>query len=173
MVLCLVPRASASGDNIYDEYIWLESTSSFELVGSTTVDLSDYYTKTETDSLLNNKQNTLTEGTGITISNNKISNAFTSLDNYTTFTDEALGVQYSFIYKSTSGDYRRGNFQNFVDNLISPTFAKKSDIPTKTSQLTNDSDFVTKNSLLEKKTETWVFTLEDGTEVTKTMVLGA
>lgn len=173
MVLYLVPKTSASGDNIYDEYIWLESTSSFELVGSTTVDLSDYYTKTETDSLLNNKQNTLTEGTGITISNNKISNAFTSLDNYTTFSSEILDIQSSFIYKSTSGSYYRGNFNNFIDNIISPTFAKKSDIPTKTSELTNDSNFVTKNSLLEKKTETWVFTLEDGTEVTKTMVLGA
>ena len=47
MVLYLVPKTSASGDNIYDEYIWLESTSSFELVGSTTVDLSDYATKDE------------------------------------------------------------------------------------------------------------------------------
>ena len=31
---------------------------------------------------------------------------------------------------------------------------------------------ITKNSLLEK-TETWTFTLEDGTEVTKTIILGA
>ena len=55
MVLYLVPKTSASGDNIYDEYIWLESTSSFELVGSTTVDLNDYYSKTETNELLNAK----------------------------------------------------------------------------------------------------------------------
>ena len=47
MVLYLVPKTSASGDNIYDEYIWLESTSSFEIIGSTTVDLSDYATKDE------------------------------------------------------------------------------------------------------------------------------
>lgn len=47
MVLYLVPKTSASGDNIYDEYIWIESTSSFELIGSTTVDLSDYATKDE------------------------------------------------------------------------------------------------------------------------------
>ena len=97
MVLYLVPKTSASGDDIYDEYIWIENTSSFELVGSTTVDLSDYYTKTETNEL----------------------------------------------------------------------------IPTKTSQLTNNSGFVTQDSLLEKTTETWTFTLEDGTETTKTIVLGA
>lgn len=97
MVLYLVPKTSAGGDDIYDEYIWIESTSSFELVGSTTVDLNDYYTKTEINEL----------------------------------------------------------------------------IPTKTSQLTNDSGFVTQNSLLEKTTETWTFTLEDGTTTTKTVVMGA
>ena len=32
---------------------------------------------------------------------------------------------------------------------------------------------VTKNSLLEKTSETWIFTLEDGTKVTKTIILGA
>ena len=173
MVLYLVPKTSVSGDDIYDEYIWIESTSSFELVGSTTVDLSDYYTKTETDSLLNNKQNTLIAGTGITISNNKISNTFTSLDNYTTYSDEVLDLNHSFVYKSPTGGYKRGDFRNFINNMISPTFAKKSDIPTKTSELTNDSGFVTQDSLLGKTTETWTFTLEDGTEVTKTMVLGA
>lgn len=47
MVLYLVPKTSANGDDIHDEYIWLESTASFELVGSTTVDLSDYATKDE------------------------------------------------------------------------------------------------------------------------------
>ena len=32
---------------------------------------------------------------------------------------------------------------------------------------------VTKNSLLEKTSETWIFTLENGTKVTKTIILGA
>ena len=55
MILYLVPKTSASGDDIHDEYIWIESTSSFELVGTTAVDLSDYYTKTETNELLDTK----------------------------------------------------------------------------------------------------------------------
>ena len=143
MVLYLVPKTSASGDNIYDEYIWLENTSSFEIIGSTTVDLSDYYSKSQTDTLLKNKQDKLTEGTGITISNNKISNTFTSLDNYTTYSDEVLNLNHSFVYKSPTGGYKRGDFRNFIKNMISPTFAKKSDIPTKTSQLTNDSNYIT------------------------------
>lgn len=65
MVLYLVPKTSASGDNIYDEYIWIESTSSFELVGSTTVDLSDYATKDELNLKVGNDEfagmNDLTE----------------------------------------------------------------------------------------------------------------
>lgn len=59
MVLYLVPKTSSSGDDIYDEYIWLENTRSFELVGTTTVDLSDYYTKGEITNLLNEKQDNL------------------------------------------------------------------------------------------------------------------
>ena len=65
MVLYLVPKTSASGDNIYDEYIWIESTSSFELIGSTTVDLSDYATKDELNLKVGNDEfagmNDLTE----------------------------------------------------------------------------------------------------------------
>ena len=54
--------------------------------------------------------------------------------------------------------------------------ARKADIPTKTSQLTNDSGFLTEHQSLEdyaKKTdvpsttENWTFTLEDGSTVTK------
>ena len=122
MVLYLVPKTSAGGDDIYDEYIWIESTSSFELVGSTTVDLADYYTKTEID---------------------------------------AKG--YLTSYTETDPVYTADK----------PNIALKSELPTTTSQLTNDSGFVTQDSLLEKTTETWTFTLEDGTTVTKTMVLGA
>ena len=59
MVLYLVPKTSSGGDDIYDEYIWLENTQSFELVGTTTVDLSDYYTKGEITNLLNEKQDNL------------------------------------------------------------------------------------------------------------------
>lgn len=38
----------------------------------------------------------------------------------------------------------QNNLSNLVDNVI-PTLATKSEIPTKTSQLTNDSEFITKN----------------------------
>ena len=40
-VIYLVPN-SGSGSNIYDEYIWLSSSSKFEKIGTTDVDLTDY-----------------------------------------------------------------------------------------------------------------------------------
>lgn len=46
----LVPKTSAEQDNIYDEYVYLNDK--WEHIGSTAVDLSNYYTKTEVDSKL-------------------------------------------------------------------------------------------------------------------------
>ena len=42
-----IPNGSA-GDNSYDEYVWIDSNSNYEKIGSTVVDLSDYATKTGT-----------------------------------------------------------------------------------------------------------------------------
>lgn len=64
-------------------------------------------------------------------------------------------------------------------------YAKKSEIPSKTSQLTNDSNFLTsipseyvtetelsaKGYAVKSGAETWTFELEDGTTVTKKVVL--
>lgn len=78
-----------------------------------------------------------------------------------------------------------------TDNTItlpstSGTLALTSNIPTKTSQLTNDSNFITSTALSGYATtsdvstaissqtkETWTFTLSDGSTVTKSVVLGA
>lgn len=43
-ILYLVPK-SGSGQDVYNEYIW--DGSKFELIGNTSIDLSDYYTKEE------------------------------------------------------------------------------------------------------------------------------
>lgn len=44
----LVPK-TGSGNDVHNEYIWIESKSDYELIGSTDIDLSDYYTKDEAD----------------------------------------------------------------------------------------------------------------------------
>lgn len=65
----LVPNGS-SGSNAYDEYVWLSFSNKYEKIGSTAVDLSNYYTKAETDTKLASKQNTLISGTNIKTINN-------------------------------------------------------------------------------------------------------
>lgn len=49
----LVPKATAETQDVYDEYIYVNNA--WEHIGSTQVDLSNYYTKTETDALLADK----------------------------------------------------------------------------------------------------------------------
>lgn len=53
--LYFVPKTDTEESDMYDEYVWINNH--WELVGTKqiTVDLSDYYTKTETNSLLNGK----------------------------------------------------------------------------------------------------------------------
>lgn len=75
----LVPKESETNDN-YDEYIYISN--SWEHIGSTSVDLTNYYNKTEIDKKLENKvntsdleskQDTLVSGKNIkTINNNSL-----------------------------------------------------------------------------------------------------
>jgi hypothetical protein len=46
MTLYLVPKEGTEKD-IYNEYIWIEQTSSFEFLGTTAVDLTEYVKKTD------------------------------------------------------------------------------------------------------------------------------
>lgn len=71
-VIYLVPKSPAGeSGNIYDEYIY--ANNNWELIGDTDIDLSNYYTSTEVDNLLDDKQDTLTAGNNIAIENGVIS----------------------------------------------------------------------------------------------------
>ena len=183
MTLYLVSKGGESPD-VYDEYIWIEQTSSFEHLGSTAVDLSDYYTKTEADVLLADKQ----PNAVIVTTQNTYNDVKTFLEEGRTvyFNDSgrllicsSMPTATIFSFQTT---YHGINMYWALCGLRadgttswsrgSTLVALKSELPTTTSQLTNDSGFVTQESLLEKSTETWTFTLEDGTTTTKTMVLG-
>lgn len=51
-----VPKTTSQTDNIYDEYMYINNA--WELIGTTQIDLSNYYTKAQTNTLLNAKQPT-------------------------------------------------------------------------------------------------------------------
>lgn len=51
----LVPNGDTSGQDIYDEYIWIREGDRLEKIGTTRIDLSNYYTKTEVDGRLSSK----------------------------------------------------------------------------------------------------------------------
>lgn len=59
-IIYLVKKDTGSEQNdVYDEYIWItdeDGTEHWEHIGSTAVDLSDYYTKEEITALLNNQK---------------------------------------------------------------------------------------------------------------------
>ena len=62
----MVLDSSASGSDIYDEWMWIDNA--WEHIGSTRVDLTDYYNKTQVDTALSGKANVATSiaGYGIT-----------------------------------------------------------------------------------------------------------
>lgn len=53
-IFYFLPKQVGNPQNGYDEYIYLES-GSWELIGETTVDLSNYYTKSEVDQTIEEK----------------------------------------------------------------------------------------------------------------------
>lgn len=65
-----VPVTGGTSPNVYDEYMFINGA--IEKIGSTEIDLSNYYNKTQVDNLLAGKQGTLTAGANINITNNTI-----------------------------------------------------------------------------------------------------
>ena len=148
----LVPKEGTTQD-IYNEYLWINN--SWELIGSTQIDLTgyatetwvnnqikdflneaqvteivnnsltSYYTKTQTDDLLKGKANT-----------SDIPTKLSELTNDSGFINNEVNDLANY-YKKTE-TYN----QTEVNNLLSNK-ANISDIPTKVSELENDSGFTT------------------------------
>ena len=64
------PLTNQTATNKYEEYLWIEAETRFELFGTinTNVDLSDYYTKEEINTSLFTKVDKI-EGKGLTDNN--------------------------------------------------------------------------------------------------------
>ena len=83
-----------------------------------------------------------------------------------------MATEYKLSYTANEINTKLGK----IDRL-----AEKSEIPANLSELTNDAGFLTqhqsladyaKKSEVPSNTETWTFTLEDGTTVTKAVYVG-
>ena len=61
-VIYLLPKTSAETQNIYEEYIWMESTSTYEKIGDTAIDMKDYLKKEDLVPLTTEEINTVFTG---------------------------------------------------------------------------------------------------------------
>ena len=109
-------------EGVYSQYIY--SNNSWILIGSTTVDLSNYYTKAQVDTLLNSKQNVLTiDAFPTALSNNPVASGgvYTAIAqmqpqfqfaNMPTASSTNLGFVYQ--YTGVTGTYTQNMFYRCI-----------------------------------------------------------
>lgn len=133
----LVPKATSETNNIYDEYINTDGTSQgWEKIGDTTVDLSNYYTISQVDSLLSNKVDKVS-GKGLS------TNDFTTTLKNKLDGIEANANNYSLpnASSSTLGGIKVGtNLSINSDGILSATDTTYSDATTTAHGLMSASD---------------------------------
>jgi len=138
----LLPKTGTTGD-VYDEYLYINNA--WEVIGSTATDLSGYYTKTETDTLLSAKQGTLTAGSNIQINNNTISATDTT---YQSKTASQGGTDVSLV--TTGEKYTWNNKSDF-----SGSYNDLSNKPTIPDELADLSDDSTHRLVTDTEKTTW------------------
>ena len=138
-------KVRQQGNDMYQEYFWVNNA--WELIGG--IDLTDYYTKTEVNTLLTSKADVSaipTKTSDLTNDSNFAvdANYVHTDNNYTTAEKNKLAgiaagaevnVQSNWAQTNSSAD-------DFIKN--------KPSIPTKTSDLTNDSGFITTSAIPTK-----------------------
>lgn len=144
--LYLVPQQDPGEDPWYKEYMWLDGQ--WELIGTTSVDFSDYYTSNDVDNILENyynkdevdaaltdKQDIITAGDNIIINNNEISadlSNYLAKDNTTAYTpsnqynpatkqyvDTKTGEVFDKFFDGVSEDWDQFTTEEKVYKLVS------------------------------------------------------
>ena len=114
-----VPKEGGANPDVYDEYMYINNA--WEKIGSTEVDLSNYYNKTEVDGLLSSKQDKLTAGNNITINGTTISandttySAGANID----ITDNAIAAK-GYRYNESTGSFAEGDRDIIDGNTTRP-----------------------------------------------------
>ena len=113
----LVKKDNPGEQNLYDEYVYTDT--GWEHIGDTSVDLSDYYTKEETDKALDGKQNALTAGDNITISDDGVISAKGG--------DTGNVGVYTWVYdyfpNTTNFDLKK-DYNDIFKNIINDAYSK-------------------------------------------------
>lgn len=131
-------RVRQQGNDLYQEYFWVNNA--WELIGG--IDLTDYYTKTEVNTLLTakadvsaipTKTSDLTNDSNFAVDANYVHTD----NNYTTAEKNKLAGIAAGAEVNVQSNWTQTN--SSADDYIK----NKPSIPTKTSDLTNDSGFIT------------------------------
>ena len=115
----LVPKQTPETQDIYDEYIYVNNA--WEHIGTTEIDLSNYYTKSQTDSLLADKVD-------------KVSGKQLSTEDFTSALKTKLDGIASGAEVNVQSDWSQSD--NTADDFIKNK-------PTNVSDFNNDSGFIT------------------------------
>ena len=168
-VFYLIPANEADASNHYNEYIYIDGA--WEFLGTTEIDLTAYAKKTE----IPTKVSQLTNDSGYVVNTQKASTTDLGLVKVdgTTITIDADGV-----IKGTTEIGISEESDNVLtakeDGLYVPptdlsAYAKSNAIPTKVSQLTNDSGYITSaavpTALSELENDLIATTLKAGTVI--------
>ena len=103
----LVPKQTAGTQDIYDEYIYVNNA--WEHIGDTEVDLSNYYTKTETESKIDEKINLLDVTGDSNIGANKTIKTWSETDGKVNITTQDISITKSQI---SDFSHSHGNITN-------------------------------------------------------------
>lgn len=118
-VIYMIKKKSASGDDIYDEWMWVDTK--YEHIGSTAADLSDYYKKEEANKLLDKKVDKVT-GKGLS-SNNYTTAEKTKLASLENYDDTAIKAELA-----TFHNYDDTDIKNDITSLKTAENGLKTDV---------------------------------------------
>ena len=141
----LVPNAEQSEQNVKDEYIWIENK--WELIGSTKIDLSNYYNKGEVDTKLSTKVDLSTYNSDK--STFALKSEISDMATQTWVTSQGYLTSHQDIsnlatkQEVTEGLATKQNKGDYATKSELANKADKTEIPTNISELINDSGYIT------------------------------
>lgn len=156
----LVPKTTAGTNDAYDEYIYVSN--SWEHIGSTDIDLSDYYTKTETNTLLGGKQATI--DSSHKLSADLVDDTSTT-NKFVTSTDK---TNWNAKYDKPSGGIPSTDMSSAVQTSLGKADTAIQDISGKQDVLTAGSNIDITNNVISATDTT--YTAGTGIDITNNVI---